>query len=528
MTHAPLRVRTADVPDGGMASFPHGDRKVLVVRDGDELRAFDAKCPHAGADLGKGLRCGARVVCPWHHATFSADDGHLLEPPALDGLKRYALTRDGDAWEVAEEAQAPAKPPQGAADGHTLVVGGGAAGFMVAQSLRAAGYTGDLTMVTQEERAPYDRTALSKAYLTGKKKPETLPLGGGDWAQKQRVTLRSGVRAEKLDHAAKKLHLAGGEVLPYDRVVVATGASPKPLKVPGADLDGVYPLRSLADAEALRAAAQGARVVVVGSSFIGLEAASSLVGEGGAQSVTVVGQDAEVLGRALTPRVGRAIRRLHEDKGVRFVLEAEVERLDGGEKVEAVALKGGERLDADLVLLGIGVSPNTDLLAEWRDEKGAVHVDAALQLAPDLYALGDIAAAPTVLGEMRVEHWRVALQHGLAAAQAILDVPGAAPMDARVPFFWTQQYGKSLRYVGHAESLDETHLWGDPDTLNFIEFTFDGERTVAASGMGRDADLVAFEELLRLGRAPGAPEVRAGEFSLPERLQDAAPSGRFS
>ncbi|KQR22983.1 FAD-dependent oxidoreductase [Deinococcus sp. Leaf326] len=518
MTLSPLRVRTADVPDGGMASFPHGERKILFVRDGDELRAFDAKCPHAGADLGQGLRCGARVVCPWHHATFDAGDGHLLEPPALNGLKRYALTRDGDTWEVGEEAEEPARPPQGSADGHTVIVGGGAAGFMVAQSLRAGGYTGDLTMVTQEERAPYDRTALSKAYLSGKKKPETLPLGGADWAQKNSVTLREGVRAEKLDHAARTLHLASGEALTYDRVVVATGANPKPLKVPGADLPGVYPLRSLADAQALRAAAQGARVVVVGSSFIGLEAASSLVGEGGAQSVAVVGQDAEVLSRALTPRVGRAIRRLHEDKGVHFVLNAEVERLEGGEQVEAVTLKGGERLDADLVLLGIGVSPNTDLLADWRGEKGGVEVDAALRLAPDLYAPGDIAAAPTVLGQMRVEHWRVALQHGLVAAQAILDAPGAAPMDARVPFFWTQQYGKSLRYVGHADSLNETHVWGDPEALNFIEFAFAGDHAVAASGMGRDRDLIAFEELLRLGRAPSAAEIRAGEFSLPERL----------
>jgi NADPH-dependent 2,4-dienoyl-CoA reductase/sulfur reductase-like enzyme len=199
-------------------------------------------------------------------------------------------------------------------------------------------------------------------------------------------------------------------------------------------------------------------------------------------------------------------------------LKAEVEAIEGSERAEGVRLKGGERVEADLILLGIGVKPNSDLLSDLADDRGAVPVDASLLAAPNVYAVGDIALAPTVLGNLRVEHWRVALQQGMTAAQSILESPESIPADRRVPFFWTQQYGKSLRYVGHAENLDDTHLWGNLDELKFIEFTFKDGRAVAASGMGMDRALAAFEELLRLGRVPEAAEIRKGEFSLVEQL----------
>ncbi|WP_420593800.1 FAD-dependent oxidoreductase [Deinococcus sp.] len=516
-----LKFQPSDVPDGGMKTFEIGEQKVLITRDGNDCRAYDALCPHAGADLGQGVRCGVRVICPWHHATFHAASGALIEPPALEELKRYAVRQEGESYTVDLDAEVPTSPPEpvGNDTDHTVIVGGGAAGFMVAQTLRAGGYAGRITLLTREARAPYDRTALSKAYLSGKKPSDKLALGGPEWAQEHQIDLRENVLAERLDRQTKTLHLSGGETLNYDQVLVATGGTPNTLKVPGAELEGVYPLRSFKEAEALKTAAQGKHLVIIGASFIGLEAASSLVGEGGAASVTVVGQDAEVLTKAVTARVGRALRSLHEDKGVVFHLNAEVVRLDGQGRVEAVILKDGKRLDADVVLLGIGVKPNAALLADLADEKGAVSVDGTLHAAPDVYALGDIALAPSVLGNFRVEHWRVALQHGMAAAQHILQSPDQEPTSARVPFFWTQQYGKSLRSVGHAEKLDDTHVWGEPENLKFIEFAFEDGRTVAASGMGRDAELAAFDELLRQGRAPTPAELRAGEFGLAERLE---------
>ncbi len=512
-----LTFQPADVPDGGMRSFEAGDRRVLVTRDGDAFHAFDAVCPHAGADLGQGVRCGARVVCPWHHAAFDASDGSLLEPPALQGLRQYRVRRgaSGLSVDLNDPVQAPS-PPSRHPEHHTVIVGGGAAGFMTAQTLRAGGYAGRITMLTAEHRAPYDRTALSKAYLSGDKPAEKLSLGGPDWARDHDIDLREGTRVISLDRAARRVELEGGEMLAFDAAVVATGATPHALKVPGAELEGTHQLRSFRDAWELREAAEHQRVVIVGSSFIGLEAASSLVKH--AASVTVVGQEAEILSRAVTPRVGRALRALHEEHGVHFRLDSGVTALEGRGQLEGVRLKSGERLDADLVLLGIGVKPNAALLGDLAGDDGAVPVDAALRAAPGVYAVGDLAVAPTALGRLRVEHWRVALQHGMAAAQSLLESPALEPMSGRVPFFWTQQYGKSLRYVGHAERLDDTQLWGDPGALKFIEFAFQDGRTVAASGMGHDADLAAFEELLRRDRAPGADEVRAGPFSLVERL----------
>lgn len=511
-----------DIPDGGMRSFETGENLVLVTRDGDDLHAFDGTCPHAGANLGEGVRCGDRVVCPWHHATFHAGNGTLIEPPALEGLTAYAVTRDGEGFTV-DTGRAVTRPepaPVGAADDLTVIVGGGPAGFMAAQTLRAGGYAGRVTLLNAEPHAPYDRTALSKGVLSGKAEIGTLPLGGGDWAREHDIDLRPGTRATAVDVQNGRVTVDGTGTLDAGHVIVATGSQPTRPEWPGVGLTGVFTLRTLEDALALRAAAKDAVVVIVGGSFIGLEAASSLTGS--AESVTVVTQEDEILHRAVTPRVGRALRRLHEDKGVTFHLGAEVARVDGdGQAVTRVTLKSGEILPATVVLLGTGVKPDTALLAAHADEKGAVHADARLRVGADTHAAGDIASAPTVLGDMRVEHWRVALQHGMVAAQVILGAGGDG-MDARVPFFWTQQYGKSLRYVGHAESLDETALWGDPDTLDFLEFTFDGARTVAASGMGRDQALAAFAELLRLGRAPSAAEVTQGEFDLVARLGQGA------
>lgn len=511
-----LKFQLGDVLDGGMKSFEVEGQKVLIIRDGDEYRAFDAACPHAGADLGKGVRCGERVICPWHHATFQATSGGLIEPPALEGLIRYTVRREGGEYvaDLTEKLSQPATQPTGQPDDHTVIVGGGAAGFMTVQTLRAGGYAGRITLLTREQRSPYDRTALSKAYLSGKKPADKLALGGPDWAKAQRVEVRQDTAAERLDRVNKVLHLSGGETLTYQQVVVATGGTPNALKVPGDDLRGVHQLRSFQDAESLKAAAQGQRLVIIGASFIGLEAASSLVGEGGAASVSVVGQDAEVLSRAVTPRVGEALRSLHEDNGVQFHLNAEVVCLEGQGQVEAVILGSGERLKADMVLLGIGIQPNSGLLGDLADEHGAVPVDAHLQAAPDVYALGDIALAPSISGTLRVEHWRVALQHGMAAAQHLLNAPEQEPASARVPFFWTQQYGKSLRYVGHAESLEHTHLWGEPEQLDFLEFVFKDGLTVAVSGMNRDTELAALEELLRQGRAPSKEQVRRGPFDL--------------
>lgn len=513
-----LSFQSDAIADGAVKTFDHGDRKILIVRDGEDYRAFDGKCPHAGADLGKGALCAGRLVCPWHHGTFDMHSGALLEPLPTVGLKRYAVHRDGDTYTVDPDAPMSFPEPSPVrADEHVVIVGAGGGGFMAAHTLRQRGFAGTITLVDPEHALPYERPMLSKQFLSGKVDADAIGIGGEGWEKKQRIGRRY-ARATAIEPDQKRLLLDHGEPLSWDHLIVATGSEPGDGGLEGADLVGVYRLRNLADAEALRAAAQGKGVVIVGSSFIGMEAAASLVGKGGAASVTVVAKAAEVMQPTLGRDTARELRRLHESNGVTFHLDATIKRLAGNGQVSGVELADGSTLEADVVLLGVGVHPRAQLLEDFADDDGAIPVDSQMRVRDTVYAVGDIALAPTVLGPFRIEHWRVAMQQGMVAALSILDAPGAR-MDRRVPFFWSGQFGKSLRYVGHGAADAPHHVWGDPAKLDFIEFSFDGERTVAAVGMQRDTAMAAFELLLKLGRVPGAAEIRAGEFDLAQRLK---------
>jgi NADPH-dependent 2,4-dienoyl-CoA reductase/sulfur reductase-like enzyme len=288
------------------------------------------------------------------------------------------------------------------------------------------------------------------------------------------------------------------------------------------------------DAKLIKAASHDQRVVIIGTGFIGMEVASALAQAGTTASITVVGQSDRVMGNIVSETVSKALIKLHEANGINFVLGANVNEITKVEnkseneeenqtfsQVGGVTLANGEHIDADIVILGTGVSANTALLEEVNDPDG-VQVDSKLQLRDGVYALGDIAKASGQMGRMRIEHWRVALQHGLVAAAAILKDDTVETLEARIPFFWTMQYGKSLRYSGHAATPEHSILFGTPDTLNYIEYYFDdtGEdsRATAASTLGRDKELVAFSELLRRGHAPTRAQIHAG-FDIIKQAQ---------
>ena len=309
-------------------------------------------------------------------------------------------------------------------------------------------------------------------------------------------------------------------------MVVATGAKPSLPPITGAEIDGVYTLRSMSDAKLIKAASHDQRVVIIGTGFIGMETASALAQAGTTASITVIGQGSRVMGSIVSETVSNALIKLHEEKGVNFVFDATVNEItkvdrqvdkDGDNQtfsnVGGVTLANGEHIDADIVILGTGVSPRTEILSEVNDPDG-VQVDTHLQLRDGVYALGDIAKATNQMGRMRIEHWRVALQHGMVTAAAILNDDSVDSLEARIPFFWTMQYGKSLRYSGHAETPDHNILLGTPDTHDYIEYYFDDEgedtRASAASTLGRDKELVAFSELLRRGHAPTRAQLNAG------------------
>ncbi|MFD1467933.1 FAD-dependent oxidoreductase [Hymenobacter caeli] len=522
----------ASLPEGVLQSFPtpHDGPEVLLVRHAGAVHAFAAHCPHYGAPLAKGRLVNGKIVCPWHHACFRVADGHLCEPPALDDLPAFAVreaagrvlvqvpeqpaasTDDPSATPTAEVGGTPPADAAGApADTRTFaIVGGGAAGQYAAQTLRQQGFAGRIVLVTADEKAPYDRTKLSKPYLAGKAQPAALPLRTPDFYERHRIELRLNTRATGLDLQRQEIQLDSQPPLRYDQLLLAPGGAPNRLpKLPGHDLAGVLPLRTQADADAILAATKTAQqVVVIGSSFIGMEATSSLVGEG--RTVTVVAQDKVPFLRVLGPEIGAMFRALHEERGVRFEADAEVTALLGeAGRVTGVQLKTGRVLPADAVVLGVGVRPATGFLQDALplERDGGLAVNEYLQAAENVYAAGDIArfplGAPAV--PTRIEHWRVAQQHGRTAARNML---GQREAFTAAPYFWTQQYGKSLRYAGHAENWDQIIYHGEVAKQEFLALYVLDNRIVAAAGMNRDADMIYVAERLEQGRMPAPAQVR--------------------
>ena len=443
------------IADGAMlVGHAHGE-PALLARRGDELFAIGAHCTHYNGPLAEGLLVGDTVRCPWHHACFSLRTGEATRAPALDPVSRWRVEqRDGVAY-VGERLERAA-PPTRATPGAVLIVGGGAAGNAAAEMLRRDGYSGRITMLSADEALPCDRPKLSKDYLAGSSDEAAVPLRSPEFYRDHDIGLRLGARVTRLDTAARQVQLADGSRHGYDALLLATGAEPVQLDVPGAHLPHVHTLRTPADSRAIvAAAASSKRAVVIGSSFIGLEVASSLRAR--KVEVHVVTPETCPMERVVGAEVGAFMRELHESHGVTFHLGTTATSIDA----QGVTLKTGERLDADLVVVGIGVRPATALAeqAGLATDHG-VTVDEFLETSvPGIFAAGDIARWPAPLsGErIRVEHWVVAERQGQTAARNILG--GRERFDA-VPFFWTIQYDFGLGYIGHAEHFDEAEIAG--------------------------------------------------------------------
>ena len=489
-----------DLPEGAMREVELGGRKVLLTRVDGACHAVGATCPHAGGPLAEGVLHGGVVVCPWHKAAFRVTTGELVEPPAVDDLPVFpvriadgqVLVTVGDEPDRVEPA-----PAIGRADGRCFViVGAGAAGAVAAQTLREEGFAGRVVMISREDRLPYDRTVLSKYALSGTKGGEKTPLQDAAFYARHGIE-RLVQEVAGVDAGSRTVAFADGSTLAYDAALIATGGMPKPLEVPGAGLANVFLLRTAADAEAIVAAAEGARrAVVIGAGFIAMEAAGSLRERG--LEVTVAAPQPAPFERQLGAEIGNAFRRLHERQGVSFRLGQgqDVVALDGNGRVREAVLGDGTRLPADLVVAGLGVRPATDgVQGVRRREDGGLVVDARLRAADGLFAAGDIAAFP-LRGDgqpVRVEHWRVAEQHGRVAA---LNMLGRQAAYDAVPYFWTIHYKKRLDYVGHAEAWDEAVVDGDLDTPEFTAFYVRDGQVAAVAGWSRDRQMAAAVHLM--------------------------------
>jgi apoptosis-inducing factor 3 len=500
-----------EIGDGAMlAGHAHG-KPVLVARRGDELFAVGALCTHYGAPLADGLLVGDTVRCPWHHACFSLRTGDALRAPALNPVPRWEVERRDDQVFVTRELPPPAarsaerSTTDRAVPSSVVIVGGGAAGNAAAEMLRREGYAGPVTIVSADRAPPYDRPNLSKDYLAGTASEDWIPLRTPDDYVEKRIDLLLGRRVTALDTRARRVTLHDGSSLPYGALLLATGA--EAVRLPAHFHAGlpVHYLRTLADSRAIIAAAEGAtRAVVLGASFIGLEVAAALRTRG--VDVHIVSPDARPLEKVLGPELGAFIQQLHEQRGVVFHLARTAGQID----TEAVTLGSGQRLAADFVVAGIGVRPNLALAegAGLQMDRG-VAVNEYLETSlPGVFAAGDIACWPDphTGDRIRVEHWVVAERQGQAAARNIL---GRRERLDAVPFFWSNHYDVSLRYVGHAERWDDIVFDGDPMQGDCAASFVASGRTLALATIGRDVASLQAEVAIERGE-PAAFGVLAG------------------
>jgi NADPH-dependent 2,4-dienoyl-CoA reductase/sulfur reductase-like enzyme/nitrite reductase/ring-hydroxylating ferredoxin subunit len=497
-----MGVAISEIGDGTMLLGQVNGEPVVLARRGPELFAFDAFCTHYGAPLADGLLVDDTVRCPWHHACFSLRTGEAVRAPALNPVSCWRVEqRDGNAY-VGEKLGLPVPPRSSTSSSIpqlVVIVGGGAAGNAAAEMLRREGYAGGITMLSADQSGPCDRPNLSKGYLAGMSPAESNPLRPADFYREQRIELKLNSRVVSIDAAKRQVHVADGTSQTYDALLLATGAEPVRLDVPGGDLQHVHYLRTLADGDALVAKALASqRAVVIGASFIGLEVTASLRARNIA--VDVVAPDAVPMERILGREVGTFIRELHERHGVTFHLGTNATSIDE----HGVTLKTGEHLEADFVVIGIGVRPALSLAeqAGLAIDRG-VTVDEYLETSvPGIFAAGDIIRWPDRLtGErIRVEHWVVAERQGQTAARNIL---GRRERFDAVPFFWTEQYDFSLAYVGHAERFDKAEISGQLDAEKHdctITFSRDGKK-LAVALIHRDLEglraEVEFEKTMR-------------------------------
>jgi NADPH-dependent 2,4-dienoyl-CoA reductase/sulfur reductase-like enzyme/nitrite reductase/ring-hydroxylating ferredoxin subunit len=501
-------VALRDVPDGGMVAGNVGKDEIILVRRGGEVFAIGAYCTHYHGPLVEGLLVDDTIRCPLHHACFSIRSGRMLRAPALDPIACWRVERVGDTVyvrekldtaELAEAAvRAPAAPvtaapaaatarptsalPPSALPPSVIIVGGGAAGLAAADTLRTEGYAGPVTIISADDSPPCDRPNLSKDFLAGTASDDWIPLRSPEYYVDRKIDLILNSRVSSLDTAARRVILDGGRQLEFGALVLATGADPVHLEIPGASDSQLCYLRSFADSRAIVAKLSGAtRVIVVGTSFIGLEVAASLRTRG--IEVHVVGQESVPMLRVLGPDAGHFVQSLHEAHGVVFHLGGTVVRMEGRQ----VVLTDGTILDADFVVLGVGVRPSISLAsgAGLTIDRGVCVNEYLETSGPGVFAAGDIARWPDPhSGErIRVEHWVVAERQGQVAARNIL---GRREKFAAVPFFWSQHYDVAINYVGHAEKWDAVEIDGALADRNCAISYKRGGKILAVATVSRD------------------------------------------
>jgi len=518
--------KASSLDNGFKAEVDVGEHKVLLLKTNDQLSALAPKCTHYGAPLVKGvLTSDGRITCPWHGACFNACTGDIEDAPALDSLTKYKVTVEDDAIYVeasVDELKKGTRQPiktrgKKDTDQGVVIVGGGASGLACAEGLRQAGYEGSVTILTKEPNLPIDRTKLSKAFITD---PKKIELRSEEQLKELNVTVQqkgaSGVNKEK-----KTVQLEDGSEISYDKLVLAVGAYPNDLPIDGFKLEGVHKLRDITHAQGISkdiGEDKSKHLVIIGGSFIGMEAANGLVGK--VAAVTIIEPNypvKPVLGEKIAQRLVKS----YTDKGIKFVIgEGSVKKINASDKdpsrVGSVDLENGSTIQADVIICAVGVKPATQFLKDTFDvqKDGGIDVgqDMLVKGEKDIYAIGDIArfVHPGTETTGRIEHWNVAQNLGRAAANHIAGHPTEYK---KVPVFWSAM-GAQLRYSGHATDYDDVVIQGSLEDLKFAAFYTKGEKVLAAASMGHDPDVMQTAELLRAGKMLTASQLREGKSVL--------------
>ncbi|XP_073421766.1 apoptosis-inducing factor 3-like isoform X1 [Dendrobates tinctorius] len=509
-----------DMKDGEMREFQVQGQSILLVRNNGVFSAVGNKCSHYGAPLSKGVLVGDRVRCPWHGACFNVKNGDIEEFPGLDSLPCFKVKVENGSvcivtskMELESAKRVKSMSSRSAGDRSTVVmIGAGPAALVCAETLRQEGYTGRIVLVTREKHIPYDRTKLSKAMNTKAVEIYLRPIEFYKehdlevWTEKQAVSINT-------DEA--KVKFQDGSFLHYSQLLIATGSRPRELTCSGATLQNVFYLRSPEDANAISEAAAGKNVVIMGSSFIGMEVAAFLADK--ASSVSVIGKSDVPFWPVLGTQIGEVAMKLLKERGVNFYMRTEAREIRGSDgQVKEVILRNGIQLPADVVVAGIGVTPVSNFLKGSRiamDTKGAIYADQFMRTSvPDVYAAGDVVSFPLAMMDghrANIGHWQMAHAHGRIAALNMLNKQ--EPVNS-VPFFWTSLLGKSIRYAGFGEGYTEIVMKGTLDELKFLAFYLKDDIVVAVSSMNYDPIVSQVAEVIFSGKQITKKEVLAEDF----------------
>ncbi|TEB34751.1 hypothetical protein FA13DRAFT_1729396 [Coprinellus micaceus] len=530
------QMKEVDFEDGG---------KVLLSRLGDNIHATSAFCTHYGAPLAKGvLTADGRVVCPWHGACFNVCTGDIEDAPAPSALHSFKThVADGKIHVTANVQNTKkanlARQPKLLATGNdssglgVVIIGGGAGAFQAVESLREHGYSAPITILSKETYTPIDRTKLSKALITDPVKVELR--NAADLKIKYGTNLRLGVEVTGVDLKNNLVIIDGGkDTLPYQKLVIATGGTPRRLPIENGGLENVYTFRGISDSQKVDAAAQeGKRVVVIGSSFISMELVTA-ISKRKLASIDVIGMEEVPFERVLGKEIGAALQKYHESQGIRFHMKSAIDKIVASEANPNVAsgvAVNGRTLPADFVIMGVGVAPATEFLKGSGidiERDGGIKVDQYLRVksGPDtqnVFAIGDVAIYPQHSGDAtRIEHWNVAGNHGRAVGSTI---SGKEQPFVKIPVFWSAQ-GQQLRYCGIGHGYDRVIVKGNPDELKFVAYYVKNDRVVAVASMQSDPVVSKASELLRLDLMPTPAEIEGGTDLLTVDIATSAALGK--